>query len=382
VELGSAPLRETGETIGLQLALLDVTQHRRAERELRESERRVRLITDALPVLVSFVDRDERYRFVNAAYEAWFGAPAAEVRGRRVREVLGEAAYAVVAPYVASALGGASAHFVGELPYRVAGPRYVSVTYSPDVQEDGSVRGFYATVLDLTELYRAQQALRTAAAETALAEQRERRKLAADLHDDVAQLLSLASLKLRELEDAGAARVREELLAGAAGLVTAARERVSSLSFQLSPPVLHDVGLVAAAEWLAEDLQRRYGLEVRIEAEAELDDLDEATAVTLFRALRELLINVARHAGCSEARVRLARDGGGTRVEVEDAGLGFVPESGWTGFGLRSVCDRVEHMGGSVEIDAAPGRGTRVRVRAPAHAPAARGAEGPESGRR
>ena len=100
VEVGISPMRDAGQLVGLQVALLDVTERRRAEGKLRESERRVRLITDALPVLVSFIDREERYRFANTAYETWFGAPAAAVRGRTVREVLGEAAYAVLAPHI------------------------------------------------------------------------------------------------------------------------------------------------------------------------------------------------------------------------------------------------------------------------------------------
>lgn len=364
VELGVSPMRDADQATGLHLALLDVTERRRAERKLHESERRVRLITDTLPVLVSFIDREERYGFVNAAYETWFGTPPAAVRGRTVREVLGDAAYAVVAPHVERALAGHASRFEGEVPYAGAGPRYVSASYAPDVQEGGAVRGFYATVLDLTALRRTEQALRAAAAETALAEHQERRKLAADLHDDVAQILSLASMRLRALDDTTDPRGREELLGGVADLVTTARRRVSSLSFQLSPPVLHDVGLVAAAEWLAEDLRGGYGLEVRLDAQDALDELDDATRVTLFRALRELLINVARHAGCREARVRIARDEAGAEVEVEDGGVGFDPASVSGGFGLRSLRDRVEHMGGSVKIDAAPGRGTRVLVRA------------------
>ncbi len=348
------------------IALLDVTERELAAQAARDSERRVQLITDALPVLVAYVDDEERYRFANVAYETWFGESPAGMRGRSVRDVLGEAAWAVVSEHVRAALAGATARFETEVPYRSAGTRYVSAVYSPDVDEAGAVVGFYSVVHDLTALRRAESALRAAAAEAALAEQRERRALAADLHDDVGQLLSLASIELRALDDAATAQQRQVLLERASDLVANARERVSSLSFQLSPPILHDVGLVAATQWLAEDLERGYGLSVHVDAEDDgATPLDEALRVTLFRALRELLINVARHAGTAQASVRIRCRDERAAIEVEDHGVGFDSRAISRGFGLRSVCDRVEHMGGEVRIDSRPGEGTRVEACAP-----------------
>jgi signal transduction histidine kinase len=139
--------------------------------------------------------------------------------------------------------------------------------------------------------------------------------------------------------------------------------------------VLHDVGLVAATDWLAEDLERSYGLAVEVSAKDELEDLDDASRVTLFRALRELLINVARHSGTRYARVHIERRGAMAEIAVEDHGVGFDPDAGVEGFGLASLGDRLEHLGGGVAIDSAPGRGTTVRVWAPSDADERRGAE-------
>ena len=364
VELASFALREGGQLVGVHVALLDVTERRRMERQRLETQR-LPFLTDALPVLLAFVDREERCTFVNTACEAWLGRPPAAVRGRTMRDVLDVETYALLGPHVARALAGAPESFEGDVPYPRPGRRYVSIAYSPDVGEDGAVRGIYVTILDLTALRRAREALRAAAAEAALGEARERRKLAADLHDDVGQILSLASLRLRALADATSAPEQDKLLQGVRALVSTARERVSTLSFRLSPPVLHDVGLVAAAEWLADEMKTSYQLEVQISAPHELEELDDAKRVTLFRALRELLINVARHAGCGEASVRIARVGGETEIEVEDGGGGFAAEAPTGGFGLRSLREGVEHIGGTVCIDSAPGRGTKVRVRVP-----------------
>jgi PAS domain S-box-containing protein len=218
-------------------------------------------------------------------------------------------------------------------------------------------------LVDVSELRSLARALRAAAVAASLAEQRERRALASDLHDDACQLLTLASLKLRAVADAlgnqAAAEIQE-----LAELLTETRRRVSSLSFELSPPLLHDVGLVAAAEWLAESKLRRFGLVVHVAKTKELV-LDEATRVTLFRALRELLVNVAKHAKVGEAQVRIWRDGDVARVSVEDSGVGFDPEATHGGFGILALRERVLQMGGSVEIESAVGKGTRIMVSVP-----------------
>jgi PAS domain S-box-containing protein len=219
-------------------------------------------------------------------------------------------------------------------------------------------------LLDVSELRSLARALRAAAMAASLAEQRERRALASDLHDDAGQLLTLASLKLRALADAPRDRFPGQQLRELEELLAETRRRISSLSFELSPPLLHDVGLRAAAEWLAESKQQRYGLVVRI-AEGEELLLDEATRVTLFRALRELLVNVAKHAQVGEAHVRIWRQADLARVAVDDAGAGFDPAVPQHGFGLLALRDRVGQMGGTVEIDSAVGKGTRVVVSVP-----------------
>jgi len=224
-------------------------------------------------------------------------------------------------------------------------------------------REIHLALIDVTELRRTERALQAAVAAATLAEERERRKLAADLHDDAGQLLSLASLKLHALGEAreverGARMVELE------DLLVEIRRRIASLSFQLSPPLLHDVGLIAAVRWLAEDLETSHGLSVKIIEEHELE-LDENARVTFYRAIRELLLNVVKHAGVKEARLRVSREGGMARIAVEDGGVGLPPSAKRYGFGLLALRERVEQLGGSLETRATPGSGTTVVVSLP-----------------
>jgi signal transduction histidine kinase len=227
---------------------------------------------------------------------------------------------------------------------------------------------FELALLDVTALRTTERALRRAASEASLAEQRERRKLASDLHDDAGQLLSLASLKIAELID-GAGEGPQVRLRELAKLVADARSRITSLSFELSPPLLHDVGLVAAVHWLADQMAPQYGLAVSIEEGPE-PDLDEAARVTLYRSIRELLINVAKHARVDRAWVRIWSDGAMVRVAVEDRGVGLTGDSSRSGFGLLALRERIAHLGGVVSAGTGPqGLGTRVVVGLPLASP-------------
>ncbi len=120
------------------------------------SHTRLEFIIEAVPALIGYVDLDERYRFNNLAYQDWFGRPVEEFVGRTVRDVLGDVAYAAVAPHVRTALAGRLVTFESELTYRDGQPRYVRATYVPDVGEDGRVRGFVAHVNDITDLKQAE----------------------------------------------------------------------------------------------------------------------------------------------------------------------------------------------------------------------------------
>jgi signal transduction histidine kinase len=128
---------------------------------------------------------------------------------------------------------------------------------------------------------------------------------------------------------------------------------------------LHDVGLAEAAHWLADDLKRRYGLDVGLDEDGQRWSLDEVTRISLFRSLRELLINVAKHAKTSEAQVRLWGEGRLMLMSVEDQGAGFDQEGIPPGFGLFSIRERLNHLGGSMQIDSVPGEGTKIVVVAP-----------------
>jgi PAS domain S-box-containing protein len=142
---------------GAVISHTDITQSKQFERALTKSESEIRLIADALPVLVSYVDAEERYRFNNVLYERWFKIARDQIQGRTLEEILGEAAYETVKGWVHRALAGEEVHFEMQVPYPGGLPRDVEAAYIPHRDEAGRVLGFYALVQDITERKRAER---------------------------------------------------------------------------------------------------------------------------------------------------------------------------------------------------------------------------------
>jgi PAS domain S-box-containing protein len=219
------------------------------------------------------------------------------------------------------------------------------------------------------ELVRSRDELRALATELNLAEQRERKRVAAELHDYLAQLLVLAKMKLgqgKRLADRIPACV--DFMRESEDALTEALTYTRTLVADLSPPVLHDFGLPTALRWLGQQMER-HQLKVHVRVAPDLHPkLPTDQALLVFQSVRELLMNIAKHSGTGEACLALEHSAGYLRIEVRDEGQGFtvVPESGSsTKFGLFSIRERMRALGGMFEIDSAPGKGTTAWLMLP-----------------
>ena len=218
-----------------------------------------------------------------------------------------------------------------------------------------------------------QERLKSLAVELSTSEERQRRSIAAALHDAVGHRLAVGVMKLRGLleEEPVPGRRGTAEVTRACELVEEAIEHTRSLTLQLSPPILYELGLEPAVEWLAEQVQKEAGLSVTVDDDGQPKATDEEIRPLLFNSVRELLVNVVKHARANSARVSLARDGGHVRVTVADDGVGWDGAAGppataaTPGFGLFNIRERLAHLGGRLEVSAAPGAGCRVTLVAP-----------------
>jgi signal transduction histidine kinase len=216
-----------------------------------------------------------------------------------------------------------------------------------------------------------QAQLRRLATELTLAEERERRAIASDLHDHIGQALAVIRARLRQMQSNAMFSGMEKDIEDTLTLLDQTIQSTRTLTFEISPPVLYDLGLEPALQWLCRQFQKKHGLRAEMTSEGSGPLVPDNIQITVFRSVQELLLNAAKHARASSVRVHLARLPAALRVEVRDDGEGFdVSREGASmddhgGFGLFSIRERLRVLGGALGVSSSPGRGAAFTLDVP-----------------
>lgn len=243
---------------------------------------------------------------------------------------------------------------------------------------DNGIIGVVVVNQDITETKRIERELRenqrrltAMTTELAMAEEQERRRIASELHDQIGQALALCKIRLEQLDGASASEGAGTLLK-VRELLSTTIHQVRTLTFEVSPPLLYQVGLEATVEWLGERFHEDYGFAFQFHGEADLPPLAEELRVTLFQLVRELLVNIAKHAAAKNVAIDLRQAAGMIVLTVSDDGCGFDPPASLgrpvaaiTGYGLFNARRRIEHLGGCMTVDSRRGAGTTITLQLP-----------------
>jgi PAS domain S-box-containing protein len=382
-----------------------LAERRLAEDALRESEERFRILIEQAPEAILVHDVKQN-RFVEANHNAMrlFGCDREELLrsgpqrfyapsqpdGRPIRESMQE--------HVTRVLAGEEIAFERVIHPLQGGEIYCDVRLVRLPSTDGPL--LRASYIDITERKRAEAELRRhrdhleelvhertaelATANQALAqrsaqlralasqlieaEQRERRRIAHVLHENFQQLLAAAKFSLQLFRDKGQATAADHAMESLDEAIAVSR----SLTVELRPPILYELGLGPALEWLARQKSQKFDLTVQLHLGHQAEPASDSLRMFLFEAARELLLNVAKHAQVKTADVTLSRVGNQIQLQVADRGAGFDPAQPPSGFGLFSIRERVELLGGHIEVASRAGSGTCVTLSVPPTEPVSR----------
>jgi len=358
--------------------------------QVEEERQRLYDVLDVMPGYVCLIDQNHEYRYMNRVFTELFGQPEP---GQKCYQVaVGRDTPCPNCRAFEPLVDGEPV----EYDWQKSDGTILHIWNFRFVDHDGAVLSL-ETGINVTEARHAQVELehltgelrrqrdeletqvkaRTAdirqlSAELALAEQRERQRLATGLHDDVSQSLAYAKMMLGALRTASSGPQMQDAAARVEQVLDETITRTRELMNDLSTPLLYEHGIVEAVSWSAAATRERHDLPVELQVTGNVVRLPQDIEITVYQAVKELINNVVKHASSPRLDIEIAFSGGWLRVTVADQGRGFNLEetrphlSG--GFGLRNIRERLAYIGGELTVETSAGNGTRCTITIPTEA--------------
>ena len=392
---GKSFLDSEGKPVAMTGACVDITRRKRAEQALEESEARFRGTFEEAAVGIAHVDRSGHWLRMNRRYCDILGYTRRELAKLSFQDISHPDDLDEDWRQFRGLMSGAIASYTIEKRcYRKDGSVvWVQLTASVQRDDEGHPKYAIRVMEDVTarkdaelamqrinetlerrvaertqSLLHYQEQLRALAAELTLTAETERRRLARELHDYLAQQLVVCQLRLSQIKRHARSTETESMIRDVDELLAACVRYTRVLIAELSPTILYEAGLVPALRWLSDQMQQQHQLVVTVHAKTDIPMLPEEQAILLFQAVREFLINVVKHAGTQSAWVTADRRDRNVVIAVRDEGLGFdagagnlVPDHNGR-FGLFSIRERVEAMGGELHVRSMVGEGTECSI--------------------
>jgi len=367
---------ENGEIIKFVDLRRDITERKKAEEALRISEEEKKILLNTILEHVVYRDTEMRVLWANKAACESVSLPCEQLVGRYCYEIWHQRNKPCVVCPVKQVMKTGQRQ---EMEVTTPDGRIWFIRAYPILNPNGEITGIVNTTLEITERKRAgeklldyQAQLKSLASQLTLAEEYERRRIAAELHDKISQSLVISKLKLEALRKSVSSAELGNVLNEVCNSLGQTIAETRSLTSEVYPPLLALLGFEeAVAEWLTEQIEEKYGIATEFKDDGQPKPLDDDIRILLFRDVRELLTNIVRHANAHKVRVSIRKVGSRIWVKVKDDGIGFdLSEITWMpaktgGFGLFSIRERLEEIGGRLKIESKPGHGTTVTITAP-----------------
>ena len=383
IELNIALLKDGNGNITSSVAgFRDITERKKSEETLKESEEKYyNLIESANDAIVS----------VNqAGMIVGFNKKAEELFGYSRREVLGKSSYLLISHQKQKYYKEALKHFAktgtgldrGNNILEGRGVKkggeeflleysYYSIKTSGEFIATAIIRDITKRKEEEQKIINYQNQLKALTSELILSEQKERQHFADFLHDEVGQQLFATRLQLEQLKGSLSSAENAKTMDKALNNLYQVMNQTRSLTSELSSPILKQLGLERALEWLAEQMHKKYEILVTFEDDKQEKPLDDNLKIFLYQTVSELLTNVAKHAQTKIASVSIKRADSNVQICVEDSGIGFmVPKGDFSdqkieGLGLFRIKERLGPLGGHFEIKTQPNCGTKITLFVP-----------------
>ena len=349
-------------------------------RDLRKSEERYRLLVESSSDFIWEVDANGIYTYANQKIK--------DLLGYEPEEIIGKTPFDLMPAYEVERVARLFKDiFESQKPFQELentnlhkdGHHVVLDTSGvPIFDTNGNFSGYRGIDRDISKRKKTekrlndyQNQLRSLTSQLTLTEERARRRIATDLHDRIGQALAMSKIKLGSLRESASSIGLDGDVDKIRDLIEQTIQDTRSLIFDICPPLLYELGFEKAVEWLLENIQEQHGINVLFEDDGIPKPLDDDIRVLLYQTVRELLMNVVKHAKAKKVMVSFKGNRGHVKISVEDDGIGFDPSKISSrvgkpeGFGLFRIVERLHYLGGEIQFESKPHHGTKISMVVP-----------------
>jgi len=349
-------------------ALNDITERKKAEHKLKESEEKFKTLVTNTEEIIYMIAKDGTFLLSEGKGLEKLGLKGGEVEGQSVYDLYKD---------LPELLDKMNLAFSGEtiIMEHEVGDIWFKSWYTPHFDQAGEIIGLLGLAINITEQKQAesknleyQKRLKALTAELTLTEEKQRKQIASDLHDHVGQFMASSRLQLLAINEGMESKDILLTLQDISGDLSQGIKAIRTAIFDLSTPQLNEIGLFAAiSDWTEEKIELKHGIKIHLSGDDQIYPLEENTRILLFRSIRELLINVVKHAKATEVNVEIREKSGNLEITIEDNGVGFASNHETRskknyGLGIFSIEERLSDLGGSINIDSSK-KGTKVKLK-------------------
>jgi PAS domain S-box-containing protein len=375
-------INKQGKVNSAAVITRDITERKQVEEALKQSEEKhYKLIENANDAIVSVNTK---------GMIIGYNKKAEEMFGYSSEDVLGKSSYALISHRNKDFYKDALVHFAQTGTSLVCGS---NILQGRAVKKSGvefdveysyytiNIKGEYistAIIRDITKrkiaeqkLIEYQQKLKSLASQLTLTEEKERRRFAEFLHNEIGQNLFAIQLQLQQLKHSLTSADNIKTINNILDNLKQTINHSRSLTFELSSPILYELGLEKALEWLVDEMSQKYNIAVTFSDDKKKKPADDDAKIFIYQAVRELLTNVVKHAQVEKASVSIRKNNSSMVICVEDNGHGFDPSCLETldnmkdQFGLFHINERIKQLGGRIKIKSQPDGGTKITITVP-----------------
>lgn len=382
MEVVSTLIHRNGKPFAIQGMAWDVTEQIQTREALQKSEEHYRTMIETMNEGLSVVDKNGIITLVNSRFCTMTAYRKEELIGRNVSTILDKENQKILRNQWSLRRKGIMEPYEIMLTRKDGEKVDTLVAPRPFFDEQGGFNGSLGIFTDISrlkqterELLSYQQRLRSLALEMSMVEERERRYITIELQDNLGRTLSYCRDKLRAIRETVTEHDKRTALNEIIMLVERTLYYAKTLTIEFSTQILHEKGLEAALKWLGNHFQDLHHLTFHFEDDLKPKPLSDETNILLYQAVRELFMNIIRHAHARNISISLGRDYKNIRIEVHDDGIGldtskissYMHEKEM--FGLFSIYERLKYLGGHVQVESVSGQGTHFTILAPLKSP-------------